>query len=296
MIKKSSLYSFIFTFSVLLSSACFSQQNENSLLWEISGNGLNKPSYIFGTMHIISAKNFYISDTLKSKLKSSNILITEIDMDISFLKKMELASNMTLSNNKTLKDYLNEDDFNYLKSYLLDTLKIGIGKFKKYIMLKPFFLSSVISSKLMGKTKSYEPELFKLAKKYNIESTGLETIDFQISIIESVSIANQAKSLMKEIKSSKSISADMIKLNSLYKMQNIDELSKLISDESDNIDDFVEKFLTSRNVDWIPKIIRFSIDNSCFFAVGAGHLGGNTGLISLLKQQGYILTPIKIKI
>ena len=63
----------------------------NGLLWEIHGNGLKEKSYIFGTMHLIPEKEFFIPKTLQEKLLTTKVLATEIEMDIPLLKQVSLA-------------------------------------------------------------------------------------------------------------------------------------------------------------------------------------------------------------
>ena len=61
------------------------------------------------------------------------------------------------------------------------------------------------------------------------------------------------------------------------------------STESDNIDEFLGK----RNEKWISRMVEKMDQQPVFFAVGAGHLWGDTGLISLLRNEGYTVTPVK---
>lgn len=269
------------------------QGQEKSLLWEISGNGLKQKSYLFGTIHIIKKNDFFLSDIMKEKLKSSSLLVTEIAMKVPLAKQIELAKKMFLPEDKTIESYLSKEDFVLLKTYILDTLKIKKGKFKKYMRLKPFFLSSVISAQQIGDVKSYEKEFEKLAQKYNLNNIGLETIDYQLSVVETMSIEDQAKSLLSDIKTSGNNSANMDNLTKAYKEQDIEKLYTIISSESDEMKGFMENFLFTRNKNWIPLIENIVKVQSAFIAVGAGHLGGENGLINLLKKDGYILTPIK---
>src|SRR5687768_13847082 len=54
---------------------------ENTLLWELTGKGLEKPSYIFGTMHILCASDARLSDSLKGIIRATDLIYFEIDMD-----------------------------------------------------------------------------------------------------------------------------------------------------------------------------------------------------------------------
>src|SRR3954466_16312730 len=78
----------IAVFFLLFFSASFSQKtkvpvppkNYPSLLWEITGNGLSKPSYLFGTMHVSSKMVFHLSDSFYIAIKNADVVALETDM------------------------------------------------------------------------------------------------------------------------------------------------------------------------------------------------------------------------
>ncbi|MEI6124329.1 MAG: TraB/GumN family protein [Bacteroidota bacterium] len=269
-----------------------SAQQKNSLLWEISGNGLNQKSYIFGTMHMIKKSDFFITQIMKEKLMQSQCFITEIDMNISLLKQLEISKQMFLPDGKTLKDFVSDTDFANFKSFVLDSLNIKEAKFEKYIRLKPFFLSAILTQQAVGKIKAYEKELYKIAKNNGIPSDGLESFEFQFSLVDATPIQEQAKDLIQEIstyKQSKQLLAQMV---AYYKQQDLAALYNLIVKDADANSEFNENFIFSRNKKWIPLIIEKIKLRSCFIAVGAAHLPGELGILQLLKQQGYTVTPL----
>ena len=64
---------------VLFSVVCFSQQKYQSLLWEITGNGLEKPSYLYGTMHVSKKVAFRLDDVFYKALNESDCIALESD-------------------------------------------------------------------------------------------------------------------------------------------------------------------------------------------------------------------------
>ena len=54
----------------VLSSAALAQPLQKGLLWEISGKGLSKPSYLYGTMHVSSKLAFNLSDSFFTAIKN----------------------------------------------------------------------------------------------------------------------------------------------------------------------------------------------------------------------------------
>ena len=82
------------------------------------------------------------------------------------------------------------------------------------------------------------------------------------------------------------------KMLKFYKSQNLDSL-KILMDEDDSMIEISEDFLKNRNADWIPKIEKLIRESPVFIAVGAGHLAGKDGVLNLLKENGYTITPVK---
>lgn len=262
----------------------------NSLLWQISGNGLNQPSYLFGTIHIISTQDYFLGKNVQKKLENSHELIMEMDlenMDIAALSAISI-----LDSGKTIKNYLSDSDYQIIQTFMEDS--IGVKKFtfeQFYARLKPFYLEQLIYIKYLGQDKeSYEDNLKKIADRKKITVSGLETMEEQLQFLEEIPIAVQLKSMIKTIKEYSSETARLDALIKDYKSENLEVLSKAFEAEEDTI--WNDKLLVKRNNNWIPALQMKMEKKSCFIAVGAGHLGGAHGLIALLKAKGYTLEPI----
>jgi uncharacterized protein len=277
---------------VIISLQLFAQQ-EQSLLWEISGNGLKQNSYIFGTIHIIKKNDFFLSDVVKDKVKHSQVFITEVDMNIPLLKQLELVQKMYLPDNKTLMDYVSPEDFRIFSTLVKDSLGLSPSKFNKYIRIKPFFTSSLLIKQVVGKIKAYERELYKIAKNQGIPSDGLETIDFQLSLVDDTPLTEQAKELVEEVKNYRQSLANYDEMVKIYKQQDLEKLYTMVVNDSTTDSEFNEKFIFKRNSEWIPIIENRIKDYSCFIAVGGAHLPGENGVLALLRKQGYTISPIK---
>lgn len=265
--------------------------SQNSLLWKISGNGLEKPSYIFGTIHIIPKDDFFFTDLMKEKFDSCKQLILEIDINLSLAEQINAAKQMFLPEGKTLFDYMSKKDSAEFNTYMLDSLKIKKSTYKKLLKIKPLFGSGLVIKELIGKTKTYEEELNKRAKKNGMEISGLETLQFQLDLINNISIEDQIKMLFEDELSGDPLDVynEMLKA---YKNQNLNKLNELI-DADDSMSKLGDDFLKNRNADWISKIEKRIKEKQTFIAVGAGHLAGNDGVLNLLKQNGYIVEPVK---
>jgi len=270
---------------------------ENALLWEITGPNTKKPSYIFGTIHIIDADRYFLPEGMMTAFESSSKVFFEIDMaemsDMSAM--MGIMGKIFMKDNKTLKDLLNEQEYTLVTKHFE---KMGLPLF--FIeKMKPMFLSVFANADFdpnslqNGNMKSYEMELYQLAQSTKKPTAGLETIDFQISLFDEIPYEAQAKMLVDAISKSGNTEDDQFKMMmDMYTSQDIEAMVSMISEESNEIAGFEDKLVNKRNENWIPLIINQAKKEPSFFAVGAGHLGGKNGVIRLLQKEGWKVKPI----
>ncbi len=265
---------------------------EKSLCWEISGNGLSKPSYLFGTIHLIPKKDLIISENAKKAFESCNTLAMEVDLEMDKETKEKVAKSTLIEDNKTLEDILTKDQWEYLQKYLKDSADMSGIKVTLFKRIKPFYFSSLILKEMMHDEESYEETFAKMADKKKMQKVGLELITEQLAILDSVPMDQQVKALMDGISNGKSPKREFQRLIDIYKHQDLNGMSLMMKEEAPGIDQFEERFLNRRNRNWVPKIEQMAKENATFFAVGAAHLGGEQGVIALLRKKGYTLKPI----
>lgn len=277
-------------FVLLISVLFLLGSSRAQLLWEISGNGLTTKSYLYGTIHVMPKEKFSISPKIQNAFQNTSVLALEVKLKMSIFKQLKIAKKSFLPQGKTLKNYLSENDFLRLKTYCIDSIKITETKFNKYIHLKPFFFSSLISQEQMGEISSYEIELDKMAKSQRKRRMGLESIEYQLETINKMSIEDQVKMMMDEIDVNPSTQFN--DLLTLYLKEDLNGLYKAVTAESNEIPDFNQNFLVKRNTNWIPIIEKQISKKATFIAVGAAHLSGENGVIQLLKSKGYQVIPV----
>jgi len=264
----------------------------NSLLWEISGNGLEEKSYLYGTIHMIEKKDFFMSDVTVDRFSRSQVLFLELDMDDPSIMMKGLMG-VFMNDGITLKDLVTEDEYKRIDEYFTKNTGMGVAMFDR---MKPMLVSAMVQEQSMtGEVTSYETEFMEMAKGRKMEIEGLETAEFQMSMFDSIPYETQAQMLLdgvdgKEGMNSEALFQEMI---DLYKAEDVDGLATIISEESSDVEDFERLLLESRNYNWIPLISEQVKEMPTFFAVGAGHLGGKTGVINLLKEAGFTMTPLK---
>lgn len=267
----------------------FAQQAAKGLLWEISGNGISQPSYIFGTIHLICFDKFFLPTHTEEKFKTAQQIFLEVDMDDPQMM-MKTQKLMMSADGKKLKDIMNESDYKLFSEYFKKTVGVDVGLFGA---AKPMVYMSMAMMKSTGcpMPKSYEEYFMKEAKTEKKEILGLETIEDQISIIDKAPIDQQIGWLMDMVKDTGNDTyKEMIEL---YKKQDIEALTKMISEQMVGMKGMEGELLDKRNQNWIPVIEQNIKQKSTFFGVGAGHLGGEKGVLKLLQQKGYTLKSLE---
>lgn len=266
----------------------------SSLLWEISGNGLEQPSYLFGTIHIIGKDDYFWTDVMNEKFNKTESLVLEIDMENTMMMMFSMLGNVRMKKGVTLQELLTAEEYKMVADYFNDEMGMPITMFDR---IKPMFTSMMIAEggqSGMEETMSYEMELMEKAKKREMKIDGLETVKYQMSMFDSIPYEDQAKMLVEAVQGDDEESeSSMDAMVELYKQQDIDGLYQLIMQEDSDMEDFEDILLVTRNKNWIPKIENMAAKKPTFFAVGAGHLPGKQGVINLLKEAGYTLTPIR---
>jgi len=263
---------------------------ENSLLWEISGRGLAKPSYLFGTIHLICPTDFSLSDSLKSTLGRTQQVALEMDMDDpGMMAGMMKTMNMAAGNE--LKKLVTEQEYQRLDRFFKDSVHVGLAMFER---AKPFVLMGPLFNTVLDcQPQSYEMALVELAGKQKSEVIGIETLEEQMAIFDTIPYKDQAKMLLNLIDSLPSARKEFKRLVALYKAQNINELYGMTLKSEFGMEGNEEVMLFARNQKWIPRIRRIASAKPTFFAVGAAHLGGEKGVIALLRKEGFVVRAVK---
>lgn len=280
----------ITTFWILLFTFCFSAHSqEKSLLWEVTGNGLTKPSYVYGTIHMICPKDYLMTDSTKATFERAEQVYLELDMDDPTLMAKMIQTSM-LTNGKKLKDYLSADDYAFLDNHFKERTKMSLAM---YNGLKPFTVMSMVYLTLLDcQPQSFELMFTQMATNAKKELLGLESVEFQMGIFDQIPYEKQAQMLVDIVRKKAESTKEFEKMVALYKTQDLEALVKLMDESDWDYNGYENILLANRNANWIPIMEKAMQAKSSFFAVGAGHLGGEKGVLKLLKKKGYTVKAI----
>ncbi len=266
--------------------------DENTLLWEISGKGI-KTSYLYGTFHLMCSNEIVFSNNMKAAIKATNEIYFELDLDDP-ANTFGAMLFMNMNDGKKLQDLYTPEEFERLSNYFNDTLHMPIVLMQR---MKPLFLQSMLYPKMMPckNISGVDMEILKIAKAEKKEINGLENIQFQASVFDSIPYKEQAALLLKSIDSLEKDATEFESMLTNYKAQNLSKLESSVTDNEFGSAENLELMLYSRNRNWVTQLKDILPKKSIFMAVGAGHLVGNNGVIDLLRKAGYTLRPIQNK-
>lgn len=265
--------------------------NTNTLLWKISGKGLQKPSYLFGTMHLC-ADSVKLSENLKNVIRDCDVIYFELDLD-DMGEQLGALKYARMNNNKKISDLLTKEEYHKLDSFLKNIKSpLPLSMMNSF---KPLFVSSLIEARVSNCDASGGMEMQIMAenkKENSKEIKGMETPQFQAGLFDSIPYEKQAKELLNYIDSIDSYKKSGDELIKVYEKQDLKKIDQLLSKSDPGLDQYMDLLLYNRNKMWANQMPTIMAGRSILFAVGAGHIVGNKGVISLLRKKGYTLTPV----
>ncbi len=260
-----------------------------TLLWQVKGPGTSKPSYLYGTIHLMCSNEINVSDTLRARFYSTQKLFLEVNLDDPSVM-MKTMQQMNMKNDTTLKQLMSPVQYDSLAFQFKKLTGISINMIDK---IKPELAEAMIYPALLGceGAEAWEQKFEQLAKANYMEIEGLEDVEDQLKIFDAIPYAEQADELRETLSDMDSTKQSFNQMIALYRQKDLNALSMMLN-KNDELSQYNDLLLNDRNKKWIPEIIQQVKLQPTFFAVGAGHLGGANGLINLLKKQDYIVTPV----
>lgn len=288
--------------ALLVASAANAQ-----LLWKVSGNGLEKPSYLFGTHHLAPLSVLDKVPGYKEAFNATTQVVGEVDM-----KKLQSPENMQkvkklmiISSDTTLQMLFTEKEQEMINDFIKPALGFDLTQAPK---LKPAFISAMITIVVARKSlPGYNPNeqldgYFQTkGEKEGKKIAALETIDFQFKLLyDSQSLQRQARMLVCSLGDTIRVKNQMNmmkELNNAYLSSDLKKMLQLSQERDgtscDPLPGEFEALTDNRNKDWATKLPAIMKETPSFIAVGALHLPGETGVIALLQKLGYKVEPVK---
>lgn len=261
------------------------------MFWKISGKDLTKPSYLFGTHHLIEKSQIKNFDKILAVAGQTDAVVGEMDMTGIASMQAKIMQGAIMPG-KNIKEMISADDYTLVDNEFRQLIGAGLDQFGSF---KPMMLQTLYTSMIYFRSQNMtkQPEavdvLFQnTAKTNNKLIIGLETLEQQTAIMfDSLSLNRQAEILVKSVKE-KQKGIDLYKqLNEAYLAGNLVKLAELDKEDDDLTPVERRPLYEGRNNNWMKQLPAMLAKQSCFVAVGCMHLVGKTGLLAQLKKAGY---------
>lgn len=266
------------------------------LLYEISGNGLTKSSYLFGTHHMVPVQTATKIPGLFRAFNDCSAVVGEFvdDNPEEMQRQILIASKME----ESIFKLLTTEEEVLIDSALQAELGLTLANVQ---YMRPNVIAMIYEMTVRERVLKSQMEDMAMDSYFQVAGSelgkavyGLETVDDQLKmLLRSIPIERQAEILIETIRNADYIITENSKLDSLYEKGDLEGLYEMLIETEDMTE--AEKFLLvdERNHTWLPKIEEIIKQESCFIAVGALHLPGNDGLINLLRKAGYKVKAVK---
>jgi uncharacterized protein YbaP (TraB family) len=280
-------FSFALIVALLVSlnlSAQKSKRPNYKLLWKISGNGLTKPSYLFGTMHAQDKRAFDLNDSVIAKIIQCDAFAMEVHPD----SITQFMASIILDEEKrqTIESQMTGPEFLYYDSLMRKKTGLSLKKFNTIKQAKYF-----IEQRSIKKDKStfLDAWLYNIARENGKVMAGVEDASVQMKLFQQRD-SSELNDLKKYLASDSDADQSLQDLFQIYYEGDVEAIYKFM--KSATAEDRFKSLIVDRNKNMTDNIIRQIHQHTLFIAVGAGHLGGDIGIVNLLKQKGYTVDPV----
>ena len=273
------------------------------LLWKVSGNGLDKPSYLFGTYHLASLG---IKDSIAALPQAQQdvqqvygeVVMADMMKPETLMKMQQQAM---LPADTTLKSLFSPDEFETITQAVQEYLQVDIALLDR---MKPAALFQQLTVMFYLKhTPGYNPQE-QLDASFQQEATkagkkvgGLETVQSQMDILFNKPLRRQAEDLYCFLSNPAKAERQAKELIAAYAVQDLDTIIRLMEEKEgtkcDPTPEEMAQLLYNRNHNWAKQMPDIMQAAPTLFVIGAGHLPGEQGLIKLLQGKGYTVEPLK---
>lgn len=265
-----------------------------SLVWEISGNQLPRPSYVFAILHQVPDDYFFLPENITPLISACDRLVMEIHPE-DFASDALYRSSVPLDS--TLDRLLPRKDYEALSTFVRDSLS-ALAAYKLERRYAPALIArQVICDYCLGfktgqEPVSYEYYLYQAVRKpLKVLSTGWT----RHASLESYTLQEQTELLMHTFRQRQAQCETYHAILRAYREQDLDRIWLLAKDAPD-LGDNMNRYIDARNREWIKQLMWNMQYESLFIAVHAVQLPGEYGLLHLLRKAGFEVRPVSLTV
>lgn len=272
-------------------AAVFADTQYNSRLWKVKS--LTQTSHLFGTMHVSDEAVVRIPNALKSIIDTAEVLALEVSMDAQSVES--IRRNFILRDGQNLRSIIGSDLYQQASVAFLQR---GYGAFN-INEFKPWAVSLLLSYPPSSGGVVLDKKLHNLFSAQNKTIVGLESLDEQTQYFEKMSNKEQIAFLIESLESLEGNEANMRVMKRLYLKGDLTGLQDFSTQqvegiESESVKQLMVDLIDTRNQLMYKRMQALLAEGNALIAVGALHLPGKAGLIKLLRNKGYQVTPVYV--
>ena len=296
-ITYSSLFLSVVISLLFLPNNAHGQKKYQGLLWKISGNGMEKPSYLYGTMHVSSKVAFYLDQSFFDAIEGVDQVALELEPELWFdevLGSDFMTSSYNGSGNNELYDFYenqnwNEFDNNFEIDKDLNNSIIKIYKQSPQVLNQMLFRFYDASGNFEEDTW-LDMYIYQAGKKLGKQTRGLETFQLSMEMLAKSEAEIKSAPSQNNRLSYKERQEAYTAIEDAYRkgdLDRLDSLQRVVSHKS-----YIKWILIERNKNFVAGMDTLMRMNSMFTGVGAAHLPGKEGMIEMLRDKGFVVEPV----
>ena len=260
-----------------------------SMLFPVRAPSGSATVYLLGSVHLLPEAST-LPAVVDSAFAKAGVVAFETSLDSLQMRAPELLARAQYQNGATLRSSLSPAGAAKADS-LLKTYGISVDRVNQF---KPWFVYLVMTQLVLSKANfkadyGVDMQLNARAKQANKTIVGLEAVDFQLGLFDSISPADQERMLIDSDPPESSVKQLQV-IRDAWAAGDAARLDSLINSEASYTPTSLATLVTNRNKSWIPKIEQMLKGKSdALVVVGAAHLVGKEGVVELLKAKGYLV-------
>ena len=282
----------LFSISSLSALARSQEVADEAIFWSIHKNG-EPAGYLLGTIHSEDPRVLDFSDDFLDKLRGNRVFAMELVPDLPTLAR--LTEYMHYPPGTTLESVIGVDRFNALSS-AMSVYRVPPDFISR---MKPWAAMMTLSTPPPQTGFFMDLSLSLRASGTGLKVVGLETLEQQLSFLEEMPMPMQLSLLDQAIAEYARVKEAHDEMVNAYLENNLVELQAMSDDQLEAVgkvasDYFMKSGIHARNLRMAESLLPHLENSTVFIAVGALHLPGKEGLLNLLRQQGFELSPLEM--
>lgn len=267
---------------------------KNNCLWKVSSK--QNTVYLLGSIHLLREDAYPLNKNIEKAYQEAQTLVLEIDLDEASSSEVQslMLTKGIFPAGHSLEENLSKQTFELVKKKS-EELGLDIQQVNR---LRPWLVTITLAAMQLEQL-GYDPKygvdkhFFDKAKKDRKETLSLESIDYQVNLLESMSSGNQEAALLETLKELDLFKKEFDEIVKAWSGGEIEKLDELLLESFKGYPELFDQMILQRNKNWAPKIEGFLNQNgNVLIIVGAAHLVGKNGVIELLRQKGYVIEQL----